>query len=64
MTVTALETLDKWSHLLKTFQQRLGSYFARSEAYQVAFNYIQALLSTVERKRWQVAEHVSDANPY
>ena len=30
-----------------------------------AFNYIQALLSSVERKNgWQVAEQVGDANPY
>jgi len=62
---TALETLAEWSHLLKSFQQRLGFYFARSEARQAAFNYIQALLSPVERKNgWQVAEQVGDANPY
>jgi SRSO17 transposase len=64
-TGTALETLAEWSNLLKSFQQRLGSYFARSEARQAAFNYIQALLSPVERKNgWQVAEQVGDANPY
>jgi SRSO17 transposase len=64
-TGPALETLAEWSNLLKSFQQRLGSYFARSEARQAAFNYIQALLSPVERKNgWQVAEQVGDANPY
>lgn len=64
-TGTALETLAEWSNLLKSFQQRLGSYFVRSEARQAAFNYIQALLSPVERKNgWQVAEQVGDANPY
>ena len=64
-TGTALETLAEWSNLLKSFQQRLGSYFARSEAHQAAFNYIQALFSPVERKNgWQVAEQVGDANPY
>lgn len=64
-TGTALETLAEWSNLLKSFQQRLGSYFARSEARQAGFNYIQALLSPVERKNgWQVAEQVGDANPY
>ncbi|MBD2069017.1 hypothetical protein H6F93_16070 [Leptolyngbya sp. FACHB-671] len=36
LTGTALETLAGWSNLLKTFQQRLGSYFARSEARQAA----------------------------
>ncbi len=60
-----LETLAEWSNLLKSFQQRLGAYFARSEARQAAFNYIQALLSPVERENgWQVAEQVGDANPY
>ncbi len=34
---------------LKTFQQKLGKHFARSEASLAAFNYIQALLSPVER---------------
>jgi SRSO17 transposase len=64
-TGTALETIAEWSNLLKSFQQRLGPYFARSEARQAAFNYIQALLSPVERKNgWQVAEQVGDANPY
>jgi SRSO17 transposase len=64
-TGTALETLSQWSNLLKSFQHRLGSYFARSEARQAAFNYIQALLSPVERKNgWQVAEQVGDTNPY
>jgi hypothetical protein len=38
LTGTALETLAQWSNLLKSFQQRLGCYFARSEARQVAFN--------------------------
>ena len=49
-TATALETLSEWTNLLKSFQHRLGSYFARSEARQAAFNYIQALLSPVEEK--------------
>ncbi|MBD2309884.1 IS701 family transposase [Chroococcidiopsis sp. FACHB-1243] len=40
-------------------------HFARSEARRAAFNYIQALLSPVERKNgWQMAEQVGYSNPY
>ena len=46
----ALEALCGWSDNLKTFQQRLGGYYARAEARQAAFDYIQALLCSVERK--------------
>jgi len=65
LTGNALETVCQWSNTLKSFQQRLSPYFARCEARQAAFNYIQALLCPVERKNgWQVAEQVGDANPY
>jgi len=49
----ALEALCAWSDNLKSFQQRIGKYFARSEALS---GYIQALLVSSERKkarRWQ-----------
>ena len=46
----ALEALCAWSDNLKSFQQRIGKYFARSEAKGAAFDYIQALLCPVERK--------------
>ncbi len=59
LTGSALETVCQWSNILKSFQQRLSPYFARCEARQAAFNYIQALLCPVERKNgWQVAEQV------
>lgn len=65
LTGQALETVCQWSNILKSFQQRLSPYFARSEARQAAFNYIQALLSPVERKNgWQIAEQVGNENPY
>ena len=65
LTGNVLETVYQWSNILKSFQQRLSPHFARCEARQAAFNYIQALLSPVERKNgWQVAEQVGDANPY
>ncbi|MBD1867197.1 hypothetical protein H6F95_07755 [Cyanobacteria bacterium FACHB-471] len=50
LTGSALETVCQWSNTLKSFQQRLSPYFARCEARQAAFNYIQALLCPVERK--------------
>lgn len=61
----ALEALSQWSATLKTFQQKLGKHFARSEARLAAFDYIQALLSPVERKNgWQMSEQVGYVNPY
>lgn len=60
----ALEGVSQWSNSLKVFQQRLGKYFARSEARQGTFDYIQALLCPVERKNgWQMSEQVGYANP-
>ena len=46
----ALEALCGWSDSLKSFQQRVGKYYARAEARQTAFDYIQALMCPVERK--------------
>lgn len=65
LTGNALETVCQWSNTLKSFQQHLSPYFARCEARQAAFNYIQALLCPVERKNgWQMAEQVGDTTPY
>lgn len=65
LTGSALETVCHWSNTLKSFQQRLSPHFARQEARQAAFNYIQALLSPVERKNgWQMAEQLGDTTPY
>jgi SRSO17 transposase len=51
--------------VLKSFQSRIGRYFARSEARQSAFDYLQALMSPVERKNsWQMAEQVGHKAPY
>lgn len=65
LTGAALEALSEWSHVLKTFQSRIGQYFARSEARQSAFDYLQALMSPVARKNgWQMAEQVGHQSPY
>lgn len=65
LTGSALEALSEWSHVLKTFQSRIGQYFARLEARQSAFDYLQALMSPVTRKNgWQMAEQVGHETPY
>jgi SRSO17 transposase len=65
LTGSALEALSGWSNLLKSFQSRIGQYFARSEARQSAFDYLQALMSPVARKNgWQMAEQVGHQTPY
>lgn len=52
-----LEALCAWSDNLKSFQQRIGKYFARSEAKGAAFDYIQAKLMSrgkeKRERRWQ-----------
>lgn len=62
---SALDALSGWSNVLKSFQSRIGQHFARSEARQSAFDYLQALMSPVERKNgWQMAEQVGHKAPY
>lgn len=62
---SALEALSQWSDALKSFQSCIGQYFARLEARQSAFDYLQALMSPVERKNgWQMAERVGHKAPY
>jgi SRSO17 transposase len=62
---SALEALSEWSHVLKSFQSHIGQHFARLEARQSAFDYLQALMSPVERKNgWQMAEQVGHQSPY
>ncbi|WP_250126523.1 hypothetical protein [Chroococcidiopsis sp. CCMEE 29] len=41
----ALEELCRWGDSLKSFQQRLGKYYARSEARLAAFDYTDGLAS-------------------
>jgi hypothetical protein len=65
LTGSALDTLSEWSNVLKSFQSRIGQHFARLEARQSAFDYLQALMSPVERKNgWQMAEQVGHQTPY
>lgn len=65
LTGSALDALSEWSNVLKSFQSRMGQYFARLEARQSAFDYLQALMSPVARKNgWQMAEQAGHRTPY
>ncbi|WP_019505908.1 hypothetical protein [Pleurocapsa sp. PCC 7319] len=60
-----LEAVCQWSNnLKKLLQHRLSKHYKRSEAKVAAFDYIQALLSPIERKNgWQMSEQVGYKNP-
>ena len=53
-----------WALGLSALHQRIAPHFARSEPRQLAFEYLQALISPIERKNgWQIAEHLGAATP-
>jgi SRSO17 transposase len=55
----------RWRGSLIQLHARLASHFARPEPYQRLLRFVQAILSSVERKNgWQVAEHAREATPY
>ncbi|XGV94433.1 MAG: IS701 family transposase (plasmid) [Leptolyngbya sp. BL-A-14] len=59
------EDVEQWSNEFVELNQRIAPYFKRLETKQHAQDYLQGLLSAVERKNsWQIAEQVGDANPY
>ena len=58
-------TVSGWQAHLQEVAQHLRPYFGRRQAWQRAVAYIEALLSTTERKNaWQLAEVGGDATPY
>src|ERR1051326_8388785 len=60
-----LATVESWQHQLDGLAQRIAGRFARPDARQRARDYLQGLLSPVERKNgWQLAEHLGYATPY
>jgi SRSO17 transposase len=62
---TQLDPLPEWQLPLADVARRLCSHFGRSETKQLALDYLQGLLSCVERKNgWQLAEHLGQVNPY
>src|SRR3954471_12613799 len=57
--------LDAWRDELEQVQDRLGELFVRPEPRRQAGLYLEALLSSTERKNgWQLAEQIGDARPW
>src|SRR4028118_1123483 len=53
-----------WALGLSALHQRIAPHFARSEPRQLVLNYLQALISPIERKNgWQIAEHLGATTP-
>jgi len=64
-TPIATDDVERWADEFDQLNQRLAPYFKRIETKQHVQDYLQGLLSSVERKNgWQIAEQVGDANPY
>ncbi len=65
VTPISTEDIEQWATELNQLHQRFAPYFKRVETKQHAQDYLQGLLSTIERKNgWQIAEQVGDATPY
>src|SRR3954452_24056682 len=57
--------LDEWRDELEQVQDRLGALFVRPEPRKQAGLYLEALLSSAERKNgWQMAEQIGDPRPW
>jgi SRSO17 transposase len=53
-----------WAVGLSALHQRIAHHFVRAEPRHLAYAYLQALLSPLERKNgWQIAEHVGATTP-
>lgn len=59
------DDIQQWADEFGRLNQRFAPHFRRVETKQHAQDYLQGLLSGIERKNgWQIAEQVGDANPY
>lgn len=53
-----------WAVGLSALHQRIATHFVRAEPRQLAYAYLQALISPIERKNgWQIAEHLGATTP-
>ncbi len=53
-----------WAVGLSALHQRISKHFVRAEPRQLAYDYLRALLSPIERKNgWQIAEHLGATTP-
>jgi SRSO17 transposase len=66
LVVEDLDTAEirGWAVGLAALHQRIAAHFVRAEPRQLAYDYLRALISPIERKNgWQIAEHVGAATP-
>lgn len=64
-TPISTEDVQQWADEFHRLNQRFAPHFKRVETKQHAQDYLQGLLSSVERKNgWQIAEQVGDRTPY
>ncbi len=53
-----------WAVGLSALHQRISKHFLRAEPRQLAYDYLRALISPIERKNgWQIAEHLGARTP-
>jgi SRSO17 transposase len=53
-----------WAVGLSALHQRISKHFVRAEPRQLAYDYLRALISPIERKNgWQIAEHLGATTP-
>lgn len=53
-----------WAVGLSALHQRISKHFVRAEPRQLAYDYLRALVSPIERKNgWQIAEHLGATTP-
>src|ERR671916_2894214 len=53
-----------WAVSLSALHQRISKHFLRAEPRQLAYDYLRALVSPIERKNgWQIAEHIGAPTP-
>jgi len=53
-----------WAVGLSALHQRISKHFLRAEPRQLAYDYLRALISPIERKNgWQIAEHLGATTP-
>src|SRR4028119_2455068 len=53
-----------WAVGLSALHHRISKHFLRAEPRQLAYDYLRALISPIERKNgWQIAEHVGNSTP-
>jgi DDE superfamily endonuclease len=62
---TTASQVAQWALALRQLHARIAPRFARAEPRQRVLRYLQALLSSVERKNgWYLAEQAREATPY